>query len=576
MRRVLTIVTTLWLALGCLAQEAESVVVVDELSQRYDAFFLEAMVQRHKGNQTAAFDLLRHCLEIRPDASETLFFLAQYYNALKDRDRALDYLSRAVSYDSTNPIYLETLAEAYYANNDYENAAETYEKLVALDKSREDIIETLLQLNIQMEHYQKAIDLLDRLEELNGKGARLSVTKSEIYNTMGNHTAAVAELKALADKYPNDMNYRAEYANMLLQGKQKKQGVSMLEGILGEEPDNMRALVALYNYYSNVDANETVADSLFERMLLNRNATQDTRIQLFREQIQKSEAEGGDSTRVLQLFGKVLQQPQPDADIAILCATYMDLKQMPRDTISTMLERVLAIAPDNAAARLQLVSYAWSAEDRNRVIELCKTARQYNPEEMAFYYYQGMAYYQNGQKEEALGAFQNGIGVINENSNPAIVSDFYAIMGDLLHEKGLKQQAYEAYDSCLQWKQDNIGCLNNYAYYLSVEGESLDKAEAMSKTTITAEPKNPTYLDTYAWILFRQQRFAEARIYIDQALQNDSDSSAVIIEHAGDIYAQCGDTNRAVDLWLEAKKLSADDDNKVLIRKIKLRKYIKE
>ena len=195
---------------------------------------------------------------------------------------------------------------------------------------------------------------------------------------------------------------------------------------------------------------------------------------------------------------------------------------------------------------------------------------------MAFYYYQGMAYYQNGQKEEALGAFQNGIGVINENSNPAIVSDFYAIMGDLLHEKGLKQQAYEAYDSCLQWKQDNIGCLNNYAYYLSVEGESLDKAEAMSKTTITAEPKNPTYLDTYAWILFRQQRFAEARIYIDQALQNDSDSSAVIIEHAGDIYAQCGDTNRAVDLWLEAKKLSADDDNKVLIRKIKLRKYIKE
>ena len=73
-------------------------------------------------------------------------------------------------------------------------------------------------------------------------------------------------------------------------------------------------------------------------------------------------------------------------------------------------------------------------------------------------------------------AFRNGINVINEQSSPAIVSDFYSVMGDLLFQKDRVAEAYAAYDSCLQWKPDNIGCLNNYAYYLSIKGGDLEKA----------------------------------------------------------------------------------------------------
>ena len=110
--------------------------------------------------------------------------------------------------------------------------------------------------------------------------------------------------------------------------------------------------------------------------------------------------------------------------------------------------------------------------------------------------------------------------------------------------------------------------------YLSELGDQLDKAEQMSYKTIKAEPKNATYLDTYAWILFMQERYSEAKIYIDQALQNDSDSNAVIIEHAGDIYIQNKEPERAVELWKQA--LQKDQNNKILIRKIKNKKYIKK
>ena len=212
----------------------------------------------------------------------------------------------------------------------------------------------------------------------------------------------------------------------------------------------------------------------------------------------------------------------------------MNAKKMPTDSISQVLMKVLAIAPDNAAARLQLLGYAWESDDMDRVITLCQDARQYTPDDMAFYYYQGIAYFKRDSLDAALSAFKNGIGVIKEDSDPVIVSDFYAVMGDILHQKGLAEEAFAAYDSCLVWKDDNMGCLNNYAYYLSERGERLTKAEEMSFKTIKAEPKNSTYLDTYAWILYMEERYAEAQIYIEQAVQNmdESQDNSVILEHA--------------------------------------------
>jgi Tfp pilus assembly protein PilF len=106
----------------------------------------------------------------------------------------------------------------------------------------------------------------------------------------------------------------------------------------------------------------------------------------------------------------------------------------------------------------------------------------------------------------------------------------------------------------------------------------LDTAEAMSFKTVKAEPKNATYLDTYAWILLMQKRYSEAKIYIDQALQNMGDADApgneVIIEHAGDIYALNKEMEQALSFWRDAQQKKPEDQ--VLQKKIKQKKYIKE
>ena len=553
------------------------------VQQRYDNFFLEAIVQREKGNSDAAFDLLRHCVDIDSTRSEAYFYLAQYYGALKQKDKMLGMMKKAVDLEPDNTTYLETLANVYISQRQYAEGIEMLERLYDKSRERDEVLGMLVQLYEQQQDYDNAIRTLNRLETLEGKSERLSFAKSSLFTQKGDKKAAISEMKKLADQYPHDNNYRCLYGNTLYVNGQQKKALAIFHEILKDDPDNRNAQMAMLAHY-NEQHDSAAANRLIEEILLNKQSSTEDRVTLMRQVIGDSERAGGDSTRVLQLFHRMLDLPQSDADMALFCATYMNLKKMPKDSIGAVLEKAIQIAPDNAAARLQLVSYAWQNEDRDKVIALCKEARQYNPDEMAFYYYQGIAYYQNSQLDEALDAFQNGIGVITQQSDPAIVSDFYAVMGDIMHQKGMDREAYAAYDSCLQWKDDNIACLNNYAYYLSIKGEQLDKAEQMSYRTIKAEPKNATYLDTYAWILFMQKRYSEARIYIDQTLQNDSDTSAVLLEHAGDIYYHVGDTDKALVFWQQSLDRAIADNDKeiqgprrqVLIRKIKLKKYLKE
>jgi len=93
---------------------------------------------------------------------------------------------------------------------------------------------------------------------------------------------------------------------------------------------------------------------------------------------------------------------------------------------------------------------------------------------------------------------------------------------------------YDYYEKCLKVRPDDHNTLNSYAYRLAVDGVNLDKAEAMSRKSLAAEPDNPFYLDTYAWILHRLGRDKEALSFIERALKRD-DQSQEVIDHWNEI-----------------------------------------
>ena len=109
------------------------------------------------------------------------------------------------------------------------------------------------------------------------------------------------------------------------------------------------------------------------------------------------------------------------------------------------------------------------------------------------------------------------------------------LRGDFYHTMGQKALMYADYDSTLFYDPENINVLNNYAYYMSLENCDLKKALSMSAKTLEAEPFSATYLDTYAWILFKMKRYSESLQYMEKALRYLDADNPEIYEHYGDV-----------------------------------------
>lgn len=542
-------------------------------SLRFKYFYYEALKQQIKGNYGAAYELLCNCLRINPNSAEAYYYLSSYEGVLNGDSAALQKIRRAAELRPENATFQERLAVAYLNLSKYGEARKVYERLYAGDPSRTDVLQMLLKLYGVERDYDNMIRTIENIEEQDGVTEQTALAKMNVYSMQGKKEKEIKVLRELSAKHPYDMNYRVMIGNWLLQNGDNDGAHREYAEVLEAEPENAMAQMSMLDYYRAV-GKDSLAGTLREKMLFNPDNSVDTKVTLIRQIVDETEKKDGDSTYVLNLLERMLDMPQKTPDIAGVYLAYLNLKKMPQDTIRAFEEKFLADFPDYAPVRMDLVQKALSMQDADRVIELCRPAIEYNPDEMVFYYFLGLAYIDKGMEDETLDVIRRGLSLDKKGANQDMVSDLYAIMGDLLCKKDEYVKAFAAYDSCLQWKDDNMGCLNNYAYYLSLNGGDLTKAEQMSYRTVKQEPSNSTYLDTYAWILFMQERYAEAKLYINQAVASDTIASDVILEHAGDIYAMSGDTVRALDYWRKAK--DAGSESKVLIRKIRQKKYIKD
>lgn len=540
----------------------------------YDEIFLEGLRLYHADKMDSAFIQFNRCVALNPQGAEAYYMLSMFRNELKQDSLVMNYLQKAVQLRPANATYRERLAQYYINARQFDKAIEAYEQLYRTDKSRTDVLDVLIQLYQQQKNYDRMLACIARMEQADGNSEELTLSKVRVYELKNDKKAAYNALKQLAAEHPYDPNYQVMLGNWLIQNRRAKEAFQLFKTALEDEPNNAYALTSMYDYYQAA-GRKADADALAEQILVNPKVAFDAKPTLVRALVQQSEAAGDDSIKLLKLFDKVLAANPTDTNMYAMKVAYMTIKKMPVDSINADLRRWLKVAPDNAAARIQLLQNIWPAKDWDEIIRISKPATEYNPEEMAFYYFLGLAHFQKDENDEALDAFRRGVSEITPASNPDIVSDFYAIMGDILHQKGRSKEAFAAYDSCLQWKPDNYGCLNNYAYYLSEEHGDLRKAAEMSAKTVKAEPKNATYLDTYAWILFRSERFAEAQIYIDQAVANldSTQHNSVIFDHAGDIHERMGDHEAAVGYWMKA--MEGGGDKAVLEQKIRPKAIVK-
>ncbi|MCI5909194.1 MAG: hypothetical protein MRZ95_17395 [Bacteroides thetaiotaomicron] len=544
-----------------------------EQQRKYDYFFLEAMRLKEKKDYASAFGLLQHCLDIHPNAASALYEVSQYYMFLRQVPQGQEALEKAVANAPDNYWYSQGLASLYQQQNELDKAVTLLEQMVVRFPAKQDPLFNLLDLYGRQEKYDEVISTLNRLEKRMGKNEQLSMEKFRIYLQMKDDKKAFQEIESLVQEYPMDMRYQVILGDVYLQNGKKQEAYDVYQKVLAAEPDNPMAIFSMASYYKQTGQEELYQQQL-DTLLLNKKVTPDTKVGVMRQMIVENEQADKDSTQIIALFDRIMKQEQDDPQIPMLYAQYLLSKNMESESVP-VLEQVVDLDPTNKAARMMLIGAAVKKEDYKQIIKVCEPGIEATPDALEFYYYLAVAYNQAEKPDSVISICKRALEHKTADGKKEIVSDFYSILGDMYHTQKQMKEAYAAYDSALVYNPSNIGALNNYAYYLSVERRDLDKAEEMSYKTVKAEPNNATYLDTYAWILFEKGNYAEARIYIDNAMKSEGgDKSDVIVEHCGDIYYMTGDVDGALTYWKKALEMGSE--SKTLKQKIEKKKYIAE
>lgn len=549
-------------------------------SAKYRYLYIEAARQLDMEHYPQAFEVFKQCQAIDPNAPETCFALGRLYARAQQDSISFSLLKRATTLAPDNTEFAERLANGYLYCGQVDSATVVYERLVEAHPDRTEYLSILMRIYEHSHQYDKLLSALNRYELQEGQSEDITLSKMQVYANLGDMQGAYKELKGLVDAHPYDMNLKVMMGNWLLSNGRKKEALQTFLNVLKEEPDNAQGQMSLMDYY-RAEGQTAAADSMLYNMLINPRTEPNTRVTLVRDWVKDNEEHGGDSLRVIQMFDRVLQLPQTTAEVATMKVAYLMLKEAPRDSIRNGWEQVLRIAPENVEARINIISMMWEDSIDENVIRECKKAIEYIPDEPVLYYHLGVAQYINEHYDDAIATLKRGTSVMTKETKPTVAADIFAMLGDALYKTGRKEEAYAAYDSCLIHNPDKVMCLNNYAYFLSLDNKDLKKAEKMSYRAITAEANNGTYLDTYAWILYQQQRYEEARIYIEQAIKceekeakdstltTDSvDIAGDILEHAGDIYIKLNRTKDALNMWNRALKAGIDDEA-TLRKKIK-------
>jgi len=552
---------------------------------KFDYFYLEAEKSRLAGDYASAKELYQHCLDINPTAAEAVYNIGLMTLFLRQDsvEVGIDMLKRACELDSCNPWYQETLATIYLNARRPNSAVPHLEKLAKLQGSRTDVLSQLASIYRDDGHTDKAIEVFNRIEMQEGKSVQLSMEKFNLYMSKEEEDSAFMELQSLCDEFPHDLNNRVIMANQYQLAGYSEKAMDIYNVVKQQDPHNLNLLLAMMTYYRSTENDEQFVQ-LRDSLLYDEGSSSGLRVALMRDYIDEAVQDTSKRDNMLQAFDSLLSRPQKDAQLLILKAAYLTYVKASDDKVADLMKRVLEVEPGNQTALWHLLQYYAPKNNMVAIEDICRKGVNYHPEELAYAYYLGVSLFQQEKLKEAAEVFQQGLRTKTEEARPALVSDMYSVLGDLYYQQQKPLEAFAAYDSALVYVDDNISCLNNYAYYLSLRNEQLDKAEEMSYRTIKAEPDNITYLDTYAWILFMKKDFTNARIYIDRVVKpNLSDEELLkvenmqgnLIEHAGDIYAECGSMETALRYWNLAIQKKDATCTPLVKKKIKKKKYIK-
>lgn len=542
-----------WLGLiGWGALEAEAQKRPDNNDYQYA--LIEAVKQKNLGNLTEAVKLYNLVIKEKPDCTVAYYELGSIFLATNQLELARKNLQSAYEQDPGNEWYTNAYLNSLGAMEEYELAVDILKQQLKQYPDDPEWAFRLAGTYFAMEKGSKALRLLDKIEKERGFSEKVTLMKASIYESEEKYDSALEEVEKVMSLFPEAVQFRVVAAELCLKSGKEEEAATYYQEILEEDSLNIFALTNLTDYYRQKgdfrNSYKYLAKSFASKQIdVNRKKA-------ILSYYLSDEDQVSAYSRELSNVIEVLAETHPEeSDISLMAADFY-IQTQDYNRAYHHLKNYLKLQKGTYNIYMQTIMLANAAGLSDELLDICEKALQEYPDSTDIRFFRGIALYQSGKYEDLIANFR-GIKA-DDFSNPDYASQVAMLIAEAYYRTGNFEKSDSIFESLIREEPDNYIVLNNYSYYLAERGDKLDQAKAWSYMVVTKNPDNATYLDTYAWVLYKLRSFEEAERYILFALDKGGENDPEVNEHAGDIQLALGSYHIARSYYMKAIILGGD------------------
>ena len=529
--------------------EAQDTTSIDEDMAEALDYYIQGINDFENQDYQLALDNLTAAHLKLSDHAGVNYALSDVYLATEDYTNAAYYGQIAAELEPENKWYHLHLAQVYTESGRNEQAISSLNKILQHHPNDIEILYRLSENYTEIGKLERSNEMLDKILDLRGSAFEIHLSKFQNYNALNQNENALAELQKLRELNPGNLSTLHTISQFYLELGREDEAMEVLMEARERNPNDTNTLILLAEIYISNNNWEELGDT-FVMMVQNPMINPPQKMELVRFLMVKyqNEPEKEILEEQTQKVIEALSEEEPDYAPAQLVAADYYLQNNEMEKALTSLERATEINPNQAEAWAQRVQVLFSLGRYEGVIDLSEQANEHAPDIAFVQFFTGASYMFEGQHEQAETWLENAtMAPSRRNFRSAI----YGTLGDVKQELEKWQETVDAYERALRLDPENITAMNNYAYYLSVREENLEKALEMATEAVESNPENSSFLDTLGWVYFKMENYEQAHNYIQQSIDT-GEASAEVFEHMGDVFEAQGEIEEARDWWEKA------------------------
>ncbi len=516
----------------------------------YNNYFYSALKEKSLENYNLAIKFFEKCIKLNKNQPQPYYEISQIYFFQSNFIESLKYSKNAYLLDKENKWYALFYAENLFTNKQFDESINVYKYLVKQEPNNEKYYIELAICYIYNNELKNAINIYNSIEELKGINNFTSVQKHKIFLELKDFKSAANELERYLQKNPSDIQTYEMLSDCYILDNNFDKAFEVLKKLTEINPGSGATHLTLSDFYlqkNNTKEYQKELKIAFESKKLDAQTKIKKIIPLLTEVFEN------DTTSIdfIEDLCEILVEVHPEDEMTNYI--YADFLRTIRNIDKSIIyyKKVVEINPNQRDAWLDMLFLELQNNSIDSLILDSEKALDFFPMYPTFYYLHALAHFYNKDYLKSIEFIKAGVSFVIDN--PPLASEMYSVLGNSYNEIGEYINSDNAYEKSLEFLPENVTVLNNYAYYLSLRGENLEKAKKMSKKTIEMFPKEANYLDTYAWILYKLNKYEEAKQYMLKAIEISESKTFYI--HMSKILERLGETQESEKYKIKSEEL---------------------